>query len=39
VRCEMGSGHLYTISFSVAAVADTLYHVAVAVETDTGMVP
>jgi hypothetical protein len=39
VSCERGSGHLYTISFSVAVVADTLYHVTVAVESDMGMVP
>ena len=39
VICERGNGHLYTISFSVAAVADILYHVTVAVESDTGIVP
>jgi hypothetical protein len=33
-----GSGHLYTVSFSVNVVADTLYHLTVAVETDTGRV-
>ena len=39
VSFEMGSGHLYTVSFSVAVVADTLYHLTVAVETDMGIVP
>jgi hypothetical protein len=40
-NCELikGSGHLYIISFSVAVVADTLYHVTGAVETDMGIVP
>ena len=39
MSCESGSGHLYTTSLSVAVVADTLYHVTVGVETDTGIVP
>jgi len=39
VSCEKENGHLYTISLSVAVVADTLYHVTVAVETDKGLVP
>jgi hypothetical protein len=39
VSYERGSGHLYTIIFIVAVVADTPYHVTVAVETDSGIVP
>jgi len=39
VNLERGCGYLYTISFTVIVVADTLYHVTVAVETDTGKVP
>jgi hypothetical protein len=39
VSYERESGHLYTTIFIVAVVADTLYHVTVAVETDTGIVP
>jgi hypothetical protein len=40
-NCELinGSDHINTITFSVAVVADTLYHVTGAVETDMGIVP
>jgi hypothetical protein len=39
VSIERGSGHLYTVSISVAVIADTLYHVTVAFETDMVIVP
>jgi hypothetical protein len=39
-NCELinGDGHFYTISFTLAVGADTLYHATVTAETDTGIV-
>jgi hypothetical protein len=34
-----GNCRIYTISHNVTVVADALYHLTVAVETDTGKVP
>jgi hypothetical protein len=40
-NCELinGSVHINTISFNMAVVADTLYHVKFAVTTVMGMLP
>jgi len=39
VSCERRSDHLYTISFSVAVVADKLFHMTAAFESDMGIAP